>query len=285
MARRNANLAGLAALGALGYKLAQGRGAPIEDRVGTPVLPTEDDQYNPDVRFGGSADLGDELGTRQNLETGEYYTPSGATKKTSRGGAGKGKTARTPSISGDDQYNPDVRQGRKPGQGGPRGTRYSSTDTGDETERLARRYPAPPKSDDLASPERRKNAGMLQSIKEYYQSPSSMSGVGRNISNTLNATAGLSAPGFVPQMTQRQFNARAAARRAEEGLSEAEVAEIMRRRALNEADTTGGAVGYKKGGAVKAKKMVFTNSGGKVSSASKRADGIAAKGKTKCKMY
>jgi hypothetical protein len=37
----------------------------------------------------------------------------------------------------------------------------------------------------------------------------------------------------------------------------------------------------KKGGAVKAKKMA---SGG-MSSASKRGDGIASKGKTKCKMY
>jgi hypothetical protein len=38
---------------------------------------------------------------------------------------------------------------------------------------------------------------------------------------------------------------------------------------------------YKKGGAVKAKKMA---SGG-MTSASKRADGVATKGKTKCKMY
>ena len=39
--------------------------------------------------------------------------------------------------------------------------------------------------------------------------------------------------------------------------------------------------GMKKGGAVKVKKMA---SGG-VTSASKRADGIASRGKTKCKMY
>jgi hypothetical protein len=38
----------------------------------------------------------------------------------------------------------------------------------------------------------------------------------------------------------------------------------------------------KKGGVVKAKKMA---SGGATSSASKRGDGIATKGKTKCKMY
>jgi hypothetical protein len=53
--------------------------------------------------------------------------------------------------------------------------------------------------------------------------------------------------------------------------------------ALDESDWTGGAGAYgaKKGGAIKTKKMA---SGG-MSSASKRGDGIATKGKTKCKMY
>jgi len=41
--------------------------------------------------------------------------------------------------------------------------------------------------------------------------------------------------------------------------------------------------GFKKGGAVKAKPKKMASGG--VSSASKRADGIASKGKTKCKMY
>jgi len=48
---------------------------------------------------------------------------------------------------------------------------------------------------------------------------------------------------------------------------------------LDESDTTGGAIGYKRGG--KTKKYA---SGGMVSSASKRADGIASKGKTRCKI-
>jgi hypothetical protein len=59
------------------------------------------------------------------------------------------------------------------------------------------------------------------------------------------------------------------------------VAARLRKKALSEADTTGGAIGYKRGGAVK-KKMA---SGGMASSASKRADGIATKGKTRGKMY
>jgi hypothetical protein len=48
---------------------------------------------------------------------------------------------------------------------------------------------------------------------------------------------------------------------------------------LDESDTTGGAVGFKRGG-----KMKKYASGGMVSSASRRADGIATKGKTNCKM-
>jgi hypothetical protein len=48
---------------------------------------------------------------------------------------------------------------------------------------------------------------------------------------------------------------------------------------LDESDTTGGAVGYKRGGKTK-----NYASGGMVSSASRRADGIATKGKTRCKI-
>jgi hypothetical protein len=48
---------------------------------------------------------------------------------------------------------------------------------------------------------------------------------------------------------------------------------------LDESDTTGGAIGYKRGG----KTMKYA-SGGMVSSVSKRADGIASKGKTRCKI-
>ena len=51
------------------------------------------------------------------------------------------------------------------------------------------------------------------------------------------------------------------------------------KKGLDESDTTGGAVGFKRGG-----KMKKYASGGMVSSASKRADGIATKGKTRCKI-
>jgi hypothetical protein len=51
------------------------------------------------------------------------------------------------------------------------------------------------------------------------------------------------------------------------------------KKALDESDTTGGAIGYKRGGKTK-----NYASGGMVSSASKRADGIATKGKTRGRM-
>ena len=90
---------------------------------------------------------------------------------------------------------------------------------------------------------------------------------------------------FVGRETAKQFAARSAARRAAEGLSDAEVADLLRRKALSEVDVMGGATGYKKGGKVKAKAKKMASGGMAKSSASKRADGIATKGKTKCKMY
>jgi hypothetical protein len=122
----------------------------------------------------------------------------------------------------------------------------------------------------------------------------------RNLNNIMNATAGLSVPGYVGKMTQAQYNARAAARRAAEGMSPAEALaarasqaapkaakaeksvptrgreEVTNpmmwaagpknagkfkegmakgskkaKKALDESDTTGGAVGCKKGGNVR----------------------------------
>jgi hypothetical protein len=100
----------------------------------------------------------------------------------------------------------------------------------------------------------------------------------RNVENTLNALgpnaprrmlglASIPAEMRAGRAAQQAYNNRAAMRRAEEGLSSDEAKAVMRRRALSEADTTGGAVGYKKGGSV--------------SKASSRADGCAQRGKTR----
>jgi hypothetical protein len=57
-------------------------------------------------------------------------------------------------------------------------------------------------------------------------------------------------------------------------------ADRFRKKSLDETDTTGGAIGYKRGGKVRG-----YASGGSVSSASSRGDGIATKGKTRGKIY
>ena len=57
-------------------------------------------------------------------------------------------------------------------------------------------------------------------------------------------------------------------------------ADRFRKKPLDEADTTGGAIGYKRGGKVRG-----YASGGSVSSASSRGDGIASRGKTRGKIY
>lgn len=272
MARRNQNLAGLAALGALGYML-RSKGAPVEDRVGEDVVRTP------------APDVGRMLYPDESSGTGEY-APAAPVASGTRSMAPSAAPAMMSQeemtrrrLAGGPRGRTDSAPARVAGQGGPRGVLYSPTDTGDEVARLARRSPGTAMDRIPGS----SPAGWTGGTGERV----SGSQFTRNLSNTLNATAGLSAPGFVGRETAKQFGARAAARRADEGLSDAEVTDLMRRRALSEMDTTGGAMGYKRGGKVKAKpkKMVVTKTGGKVSSASKRADGIASKGKTRGKLY
>jgi hypothetical protein len=92
-----------------------------------------------------------------------------------------------------------------------------------------------------------------------------------------NPLAWMAGPKGMAQMNEAGPSMTTRAREAAEA-----AASRFRKKPLTEADTTGGAgrYGYKKGGAVK-KKMA---SGGMTSSASKRADGIASKGKTRGKI-
>ena len=288
MARRG-DLAGLAALGALGYMLTRDdkKKAPVEDRRGVEVArtfaPDSDRMLYPD---------------ESSNTTGDYAPAAPPVVRSGRGATSVAAT--TPAVG---PYTDEaVRLARRyPAPG-----RARITDTGDETARLARRYPAPARArvtdtgDETARLARRYPAPARQMTREEAISriptdadippsvgrePVSGNELTRNIMNTLNATTGLSAPGFVGRETAKQFAARAAARRAAEGLSDAEVADLLRRKALSEVDVMGGAIGYKKGGKVKAKAKKMASGGMAKSSASKRADGIATKGKTKCKMY
>ena len=117
--------------------------------------------------------------------------------------------------------------------------------------------------------------------------------LGRNVTNALGAMGAAGRLSGIGNMAteaatagrvQRAYNAQQEARRAAEGLSPAEVAAFKKK--LAEASFEGG---MKKGGKVKTKakaKVKKMASGGMTSrpNASKRADGIATKGHTKCKM-
>jgi hypothetical protein len=72
------------------------------------------------------------------------------------------------------------------------------------------------------------------------------------------------------------------ATRAKDAIKETadKVGDRFRKKPMSEADTAGGAIGYKRGGKVRG-----YASGGSVSSASSRGDGIATKGKTRGKIY
>jgi len=288
------DLASLAALGALGYALSRGKKSdvPVEDRKGVPVeqitsdqtLPIGDDQYNPDVKQGP--------------------IPRSVSRSTVKAKA-------IPPIRGEYE-DIDRLLARKPAP-----TTTSAPDTGDETARLLRRRPAPAPvrdtGDETARLLRRRPAPAPAPVRDTgdetarlarrvprtygpqdiptggYPSvaageSASGSELGRNVKNTLAAmgpgklagVGNIATEMATAKRVQDAYNARAASRRAAEGFSPSE--SIARRRMMEEAAFEGG---MKRGG--KVKKMA---SGGSVkSSASRRADGIAQRGKTKGKFY
>jgi hypothetical protein len=257
MARRNANLAGLAALGALGYALSQGKDgknmAPVEDR-GTYLdkALSDTDAATGQGKYRAEADTSD-LEIEKNVGLGSPKAAS-APKAATRSAAPK-KAA--PKMMSRDE------EAKIRATGGPRGVRYSPTDTGDETSRLAARAPKTNKAMTLDE-----RVAQIPSDKGKYAPVSGekidSSEAGRNASNIMNATAGLSVPGYVGKMTQAGYNARAAARRAAGDLTEAEIAAAKAAQQAKREDKTlnpnawmagpkGMAENFKKGGAVKAK--------------------------------
>lgn len=256
MARREANLAGLAALGMLGYKLAQGKEAKTTTGGTRATMPTGDDQYDENVK--------QYMDDTYNPDVKQYMddtvNPDVKQRKPAAKTASSPSAPKSAGMSREDEAK--IRE-----TGGSRGTRYlpkSEAQSGpDMSAYKPRRTPdqiGPMRTVEGRRPMTREQSIAAIPTDEGKYAPVSGSKIdstelGRNASNIMNATAGLSVPGYVGKMTQAGYNARAAARRGAEGLSDAEVADLMRRRALSEADTTGGAVGYKKGGAAKVKKM------------------------------
>lgn len=233
MARRDANLAGLASLGALGYLLSKGdkKMAPVEDRS---TMADLRDQEDIDLAVAQSKMPKKTEDDLSNLDI-EMASPKAASAPKS---AGTKKTAAPRMMSREDEAK--IRA-----SGGPRGVRYSPTDTGDETGRLAARVPKStrPLSYDERVAQIPTDAGKYAPVRgEKIDSTE----LGRNVSNALNATAGLSVPGYVGKMTQPDYNALAAARRSAEGFSPAEA--IRRKKMIEEAAAAGG---LKSGGKVK----------------------------------
>lgn len=210
MARKK-DLAGLAALGALGYALSKGKGDVV----------TGDDQYNPDVRA---------------VERNEDYGNEG------------NRPVRAPA--------------RMPSAGGTRPTTPSRISVDDEAGMTRGTRPRDPRDAE---------AGMTRGTRS-----TSMAGAGRGSVNPPAASSTPDMSAYVPRRTPQ------AASSTEEGMR----GYVPRRTPgpLTDVDRPGTRVRYenedtyKKGG--KTKKMA---SGGRT--ASQRADGIASKGKTKCKMY
>lgn len=253
MARRDANLAGLAALGALGYALSKGdkKMAPVEDRSTMADLRDQEDIDLAVAQSKMPKNTEDDL-SNLDLAVGRASPKAAAAPKA----AAPKKTAAPRMMSREDEAK--IRA-----SGGPRGVRYSTTDTGDETGRLAARVPKStrPLSYDERVAQIPTDAGKYAPVSgEKIDSTE----LGRNVSNALNATAGLSVPGYVNKMTQAGYNARAAARRAAGDLTEAEIAAAKAAQQARREDKTlnpnawlagpkGMAENFKKGGAVKAK--------------------------------
>ena len=264
MARRNRDLAGLAALGALGmYAARSGKdqvrpagGAPVEDRRAAAQAARDEDDRDVGMISGANP-----AGLYRNTESGDLFsvnppeeTPSSPASAATRSmkpatrGVGmkesaesetRGSMARRRNVQGD--YT------RKMGATAEEIDAYNRSKQSRSTR--------PDTRPDLSTAEGRARAEQEQALEGVYPEQA-LGGVSMRGLHTL-------AKGLANRPPRQLMLPAPAARPPIRGAGE-------------------GFVMYKKGGAVKAKKMA---SGGSTSSASKRADGIATKGKTKCKIY
>lgn len=322
MARRK-DIAGLAALGALGMMLSR-KGE--DGATSSPML--SDDQYNPDVK---AVDRNENYGN-EGMRTGNRGTvpigrPSAPARKR---------------LTGDDQYNPDVQQGRIAGQGGPRGTRYNEPRMGSAGQK------GPGFGEEAAYRQQQYEAAQAQANtpqgRAERQSKAESQALGQIRPEEYVIGAPMSSVKAVANMARGLANRRGAEKMAEYsqpaiGYAErkllegggsrallegppkrltgpsaqtasrsGEVAESGReavtnpmawaggpksmrdiqavedaarvRKGMSEMDTTGGAIGYKRGGMVKKSAKAMPSKPVKMS-ASSRGDGIAMRGKTR----
>ncbi len=323
MARRNRDLAGLAALGALGMYMARdgkpdGSKVPVEDRRAAVQTPAAQDAGFEDTR--GMESGIEPLGLRRNTETGDLYDPTGRV-------LGRPDIRQRPVVSTPGGRVPSATSGKAPAatrsMEGPRrnaagdytrkmGATAEEIAAYNRSQQTAGTYTKPREGvtqastrgmarPDLSTPEGRKKAEQDQALERV--TPEEMLIGGPGLKGLHTAAKALANRGSKPlkELVQIPAESRAALpapqarltgpskgevtasqRAAREAERRAETARENAARYNTEGPLGGeGFVMYKKGGAVKAKKMA---SGG-MTSASKRADGIASRGKTKCKIY
>ena len=313
MARRNRDLAGLAALGALGYALTRGNKAPVETREGVPVLPRGDDQYNPDVRMADSAALYDETGAespfRRNLETGDLYDPRGVSAPVGKGmgaastrpSAPVTRSAPAPAAQPARQMTREQLINQIPTDAGKYAPVSGERVTGNTLSRnieTTLNAPVPgfvPIRGAYRAATGAQSAGRALAPRVAEETPVTFLGrsgaramgeperIGTSAARQLGSEPGklASEPGKLTgpskrSLVERDRAARAAAREAEK--------EAFNRRGVDRFIESTFEGGMKRGGKVKTTKKMASG-GATRSSASKRADGIATKGKTRGKLY
>lgn len=293
MARRNRDLAGLAALGALGYMATRGRedvrgvgegrkeSVESETRRQTPAR-AEDDR---DI---GMISGASPSGLYRNTESGDIFSmnrPEAAPARpaATRPAANRSMAGSRSMPSADEDF-PPVKARRRNVAGDY--TRKMGA-TAEEIEAYRNREITPPPM----TPAMRKQAEE-QAIQRV--TPEEMLIGGPGLKALHGAAKRLAAPriaeysppllsGPTARLTgPSRAELAASDRAARDAARRAETARENAARYNTEGPLGGeGFIMRKKGGMVKAKKMA---SGG-FTSASKRADGIASRGKTKCKMY
>lgn len=286
MARRSRSrdLAGLAALGALGFMAGKGlykrpgeELAPVEDRFIPGVTPTVRGDMSPADLYADAAS-----GARPEIRENVFDAPMGVRENVFDPRAARPATPRvdpTAAAYGDSSRRRDVVPTAAP-TAAPRMTLKEQLTQPTLGKPVTRAEGAPSIYDE---PEDWAAYRQQQAAARANQPPTPQ-GSARNI---------------VQQMREKDKAVLAAVRRRQEEEAAAAQAEreaqAERLRETRRVQPLGanpaamrfqdmqGRMGLKKGGAVKAKLKKMASGG--MSSASKRGDGIASKGKTKCKMY
>lgn len=317
--KRTANLAGLATLAALGSYFASDRKKSPDLSKATSGYENAPASFEPDsglskatsgyenAPYISSRDMGDEAPVGSPKAT---AAPKAAATKTDKAaessgaGAGRGRQG-GPTMEELAAY----QASRKVGAGAGRGVRGGPTAEELAGYRERKRLEEVDKPLERVYPEQAFiGGGSGVGLKGLYQAAKSLAGTGAKQAAETGGRAlatkgadeaiflGKTAPRAMtqterlagqtsPRLTYEEARAIAGSK-APPRLSPPprQLTGPQKERALSEADWTGGAIGYKKGGkAQPAKKMA---SGGVTrSAASKRADGIASKGKTRGKIY